>query len=267
MAGISPRVLAAFLAVTSLYGDQKKLTLDQRIEIMRGLTSEYATVRVPLPRSKKALEVQTDGTYDHTAWTEYGKQLGPAARVGDLVQVTHLEIDKDAIILEINGGMKAKGFWKDHLSIGMNGGMNPVNGGQATNAPGGTTIALRFGEPIGEVTSADVKKMLQPVLDFNQQSATQQYVETIPPEVKKAIEEKRAMEGMDRDQVILALGRPAHKTRETKDAVEYEDWIYGQPPGRVTFVTFSAGKVVKIKETYAGLGGTIADPPKPQDHF
>jgi len=89
-------------------------------------------------------------------------------------------------------------------------------------------------------------------------------VETIPPEVKKAITDKKVIVGMDHDQVVMALGKPVHKTRESKDGVDYEDWIYGTPPGRVTFITFTGAKVVKVKETYAGLGGTIADPPKIQ---
>ena len=101
-----------------------------------------------------------------------------------------------------------------------------------------------------------------PVLDFEKHSATENYVDTLPPEVKQAIVDKKPIPGMDRDQVLLALGRPLHKTRENKDGVDYEDWIYGQPPGRVTFVTFAGPKVVKIKETYAGLGGSIAETPK-----
>jgi len=264
MAQISPRVILAFVAVASLYGDQNKLTVDQHVEILRGLTAEYATVKVPLPRSKKPLDLQTDGTYDRQEWAEAGKKLGPAGRVGDLVQVTRVEIEKDAIILEINGGMKRKGGWKDHISIGMGPAMNPVDMGQPTNAPGGTTIALRFGQPIGELTSAQVKKMLKPVLDFDQQSATQQFAETLPPEVKEAVAQKRVIEGMNRDEVVLAVGKPVRKDRETKEGVEYEDWIYGTPPGKVMFVTFSGAKVVKVKETYAGLGGTIADTPKQQ---
>lgn len=269
MPNISPRVLAAFIAVASLdqmsLADQKKLTIDQRVEIVRGLTAEYATVKAPLPRSKKPLDMQPDGTYDKQKWSAEGRQNGPAARTGDLVQVTKVTIEDDAIILEINGGMRSHGSWKDHVSVGMGGPvMTPINGGQPTNAPSGTTIALRFGDSIGELSSADIKKMLQPVLDFNQQTATAQYVDTVKPEVKKAIEEKKVIEGMDRDQVLLALGRPTHKTRETKDNVEYEDWIYGTPPGRITFVTFVGVKVVKVKDTYAGLGGTIAQTPKPQ---
>jgi hypothetical protein len=68
---------------------------------------------------------------------------------------------------------------------------------------------------------------------------------------------------MNRDQVLLAIGRPLRKTRETKEGAEMEDWIYGEPPGRVTFVTFTGNKVVRVKETYAGLGGNIAETPGP----
>lgn len=264
MSRVSPRVLVAFVAVASLQGDQKKLTFDQRVELMRGLTAEYATAKVPLPRSRKPLDFNADGTYDRQKWADAGKELGPAGRVGDLVQVTRVEIEKDSIILEINGGTKKKGSWKDHVSIGMGGGTTPISNGQQTNAPGGTTVALRFNAPIGEVTSAEIKKIMAPVLDFEKHSATEQYAETLPPEIKKAIEDKKPIEGMDRDQVVMALGKPVRKSRETKDGVEFEDWIYGQPPGRVTFVIFSGAKVVRVKETYAGLGGTIAEPPKPQ---
>ena len=90
---ISPQVLAAFIAVASLKGDQKKLTLDQRVELLRGLNSEYATVKAPLPRSKKPLEFNSDGTWNKEQWQAVGKQMGPAARIGDLVQITHVTIE------------------------------------------------------------------------------------------------------------------------------------------------------------------------------
>ena len=263
MAHIPPRVLAAFLAICSLqgslYADSKKLSFDQRVALMRGLLAEYAKVKQPLPRSKKPLVIDTKGYYDKQQWGDAYKEMGPCARVGDLVQVTHIDIDKDKIVFEINGGFKKKGgSWKDHVSIGMGGGTRPISGNQ-TDAPAGTYVTLDFGEPIGEVTAADVKKLMAPILDFEKQSATENYIDTVPPEIKKAIADKKPIEGMDRDQVLLALGRPVHKSRETKDGVDYEDWIYGVPPGRVTFVTFSGSKVVKVKDTYAGLGGSVAE--------
>ena len=66
---ISPRVLVAFLAVafpvvTTLHGDTKKLSQDQRVELVRGLSSEYATAKIILPRSRKALPFEENGTWD-----------------------------------------------------------------------------------------------------------------------------------------------------------------------------------------------------------
>jgi len=93
-------------------------------------------------------------------------------------------------------------------------------------------------------------------------SVTENYVDTLPEPIKEAVKAKKAIEGMNRDQVILAVGRPVRKTRESKEGTDYEDWIYGEPPGRVTFVTFTGDKVVKVKETYAGLGGSVAETPQ-----
>lgn len=244
-----------------LRADQKKLTDDQRVELMRGLSAEYAKCKVPLPRSAKPLPFQSDGTWDKQAWADAYKKGGPAGRIGDMVQVTKVTIEKDSIVLQINNGTRAKGSWKDHVEVGMGGTMSPINN-NPTNAPSGTTIVLQFGEPIGSLTSAEVKKIMLPVLEFDKQTVTEQYVDTIPPEIKQAITEKKPIEGMDRDQVRMALGPPVRKSRETKDGIEIEDWIYGIPPGKVMFVTFAGPKVIKVKETYAGLGGSIAETPK-----
>ncbi|MDQ6678221.1 MAG: DUF2845 domain-containing protein, partial [Acidobacteriota bacterium] len=97
----------------------------------------------------------------------------------------------------------------------------------------------------------EVKKILSPLLDFEKRSATDLYSASLTPEIQKAIKEKRAESGMDKDQVVLALGRPEHKVRETKDGAELEDWIFGRPPGRILFVTFENSRVVKVKETFA----------------
>ena len=256
-------VLAAVLiAVSALPADSKKLTSDQRIELLRGLSAEYATIKGQLPRSKKALEFNADGTWDQTKWKAAEQELGLAGRVGDLIQVTHVEIDKERIVLELGGGAKARSKWYQRIEVGIGTQTRPISQGDG-NAPGGTTVALVFGEPMGEMNSADVKKLLLPILDFDKQSVTENYLETLPEPVREAIRAKKALEGMDRDQVLMALGRPLHKNRETKEGTELEDWIYGEPPGRVTFVTFGGNKVVKVKETYAGLGGAVAKTPGP----
>ena len=124
----------------------------------------------------------------------------------------------------------------------------------------GTYMVILFHKPLPPLRTAALKKILAPIMDFEKRTATELYSETLPPEIQAAIKSKRVLEGMDREQVILALGRPVNKSRETKDGLELEDWIYGKPPGRITFVTFNGAKVVKVKESYAGLGAEAAAP-------
>ena len=240
-----------------------KLTFDDRVELTRGLMAEYATVKVLLPRSRKPLEFDANGTYDKKKWDEVAKVGGPAARAGDMVQITKIDLDEDKIVLEINHGMKGKGHWYDHVQVGMGTTTRPVSQGDST-APNGTSIAILFHKPLEPIKAADVKKMLAPVLDFEKRSATELYSDTLTPEIKQAIHDKRVTVGMDRDQVVMAMGRPQHKERDTKDGVETEDWVFGTPPGRITFVTFEGSKVSKVKEAYAGLGTEVADPKVPR---
>lgn len=251
---------AVFLIAGSLFADN--LEPGQRREILRGMTAEYATAKIYLPRSQIALEYSDKGAWDKAKWDEAGKSLGPAARVGDLVQVTKVDIEKDRIVLQINGGMKSGRKWYENVEVGMGNRTTPIRGNQ-TAAPGGTTIALTFEKTVPPLEPAEIKKLLAPILDFEKRSATEQLVETLPPEVQAAVKEKRAIEGMDREQVLLSIGKPRTKVRETKDGEDREDWIYGLPPGKVTFVTFANGKVVRVKDSYAGLGGETMPSLKP----
>ena len=256
----------ATLAVLSLLpglASADKLTFEERVELTRGLMAEYATVKVLLPRSKKPLEFESSGTYDKKKWDELAKSNGPAARTGDSVQITKISLEEDKIVLEINHGMKGGGHWYDHVQVGMGTTTAPVSQG-SSNAPSGTTIAILFHKPLESIKSADIKKMLAPVMDFEKRSSTQLYADTLPPEIKQAIHDKRVTVGMDRDQVMLAMGRPDHKERETQDGIELEDWVFGTPPGKITFVTFQDSKVIKVKEDYAGLGTEVADPKVPR---
>jgi hypothetical protein len=236
-----------------------KLTFDDEVELVRGLNAEYAKVKAYLPRSKKPIDFNVDGTWDKQAWLNAGEKLGPAARVGDQIQITKVTLENDKIILEINGGLKSGHHWYDNVQVGMGGGTGPVTNGNS-NATAGTYIAILFHKPLEPIKAADVKKLLAPILDFDKHSATEVYADTLPPEIKAAIKEKRARAGMDKDQVIMAMGIPVRKIRETVDDIEAEDWIYGTPPGKITFVTFNGSKCVKVKESYAGLGAEAAAP-------
>jgi hypothetical protein len=253
-------LIAVVASLTPLAPAADKLSLEDRIELTRGLSAEYANAKVLLPRSKKPLEFDASaGTYDKKEWSAIAKEAGPAARTGDTVQVTRIELFDDHIVLQINGGFKGGRKWYQGVQItgGMGGSQVPMNNGNDSNAPGGTSIVVQFHKSLEGVKASEVKKLLAPVLDFDRHSVTEIFAETLPPEVQQAIKEKRALVGMDREQVRLAMGQWTRKERETKDGMDLEDWIYGTPPGKITFVTFNGEKVITVKEDYAGLGTDV----------
>jgi len=254
--------IAATVLLTPCFAADAKLTDDDKIEIIRGMTAEYATVKTYLPRSKKPLEIDSHGNWDKDKWQQAGRELGPAARVGDQIQITKVTIESDKILFDINGGLRGKGKWYDHIQVGMGGGggTSPVNGNQNTNSPGGTYVVLLFDKQVPAIKAVEIKKMMSSIFDFEKHTVTENYVETLPAPVQEAIKAKKAIEGMDRDQVLLAMGRARHKERGVQDGNETEDWIYGEPPGIITFVTFSGSKVVKVRESYAGAGGSTSAP-------
>src|SRR5207253_2413686 len=115
---------------------------------------------------------------------------------------TRITFQGDKLLLDINGGLKSGGHWYDHLQVGM-GGMGSTqsqvdNAGRGSTATLGTYIEINFHKPMEGLKSADVKKILAPIMDFDQRSATQLYSETLSPEMQKAIADKRVTEGMDR---------------------------------------------------------------------
>ena len=101
-----PAVAAIMSLLPALGPSAEKLTVEDRVELTRGLVAEYATVKVLLPRSKKPLEFDANGTFDKKQWEQIAQSSGPAARAGDLVQITKIDLDEDKIVLEINHGMK-----------------------------------------------------------------------------------------------------------------------------------------------------------------
>ena len=259
----------AIIAIVSLFPAAAmaadELSTQHRIELIRGLMAEYGKAKVMLPHSREALKFDAAKGFDKSSWDEIARKSGPAARAGEFVQITKMDIDDDRIDLQLNGGYNGGRHWYRNIQIGGGSSRDPVMrpvGGDDTDtmAPLGTSIVIQFHQPLESVQSSDVKKMLAPVIDFDRHSAAQIYAEALTPEVRKALTEKRVLVGMDREQVIMAMGHPEHKSRETTDGIELEDWVYGQAPGKFTFVTFKGEKVVKVKEEYAGLGLQVADP-------
>jgi hypothetical protein len=89
--------------------------------------------------------------------------------------------------------------------------------------------------------------MLWPVFDFDSKSPLEAYLESVSPKVKQAIKAHHVLVGMNREMVIYAKGRPGKKIREKDGEVEYEDWIYGDPPQDVDFIRVVGDEVVRVE--------------------
>ena len=62
-----------------------------------------------------------------TSGRRSARESGPAARTGDLVQITKIDIDDDKLVLQINGGFKGGRKWYQGVQIGMGGSTAPVS--------------------------------------------------------------------------------------------------------------------------------------------
>jgi hypothetical protein len=231
-----------------------------KLDLIRYVSGEFAKATKPLPRGKDGFLVYVGQPLMLDQLDRAVANHGAAVNVGDNVQITKLEFHDHTIAVDVNGGGKGKRNWKDHVSMGMGGGF--PRGGQTSTtktdenaAPGvipgtGSTIYLEFKKDVPDMTPDELKQLLAPFLDFTKQrSASVHWVDTLSPELKKAIQDRRPTVGMDREEVIAAIGKPEHKVRERdSEGNEIEDWIYGQPPSKTVFVRFQGERVTSVRQ-------------------
>lgn len=232
------------------------LSEQSKLQLLRYVDGEYAKVLTPLPGGKAGYHVKAGAPVDQDSLRKALISSGPALNVGDAVQITKVEFHDRQIQFDINNGPKGKTSWRDKVHI--EGGLGlPVSTSTTTtpqDAPvvpqkTGATIFLDFDRSVPDMTGDQLKAYLGRVLDFSKRSAAVQYVDSLPPRTREAIAAKRAEVGMDHDEVTAAMGRPERKVRERDpDGNDVEDWIYGTPPAKTTFVRFQGDKVVKVTQ-------------------
>lgn len=225
------------------------LSKEQRLEIIRGLSTELCFARVLFPIGKKGL-VLRDGKVVSPSSEEMRQLLadfGPAVKPGSRAQITNVAIKGDSIRFEINGGPIKKQKWYQRIEVGGMGGMTPISPSNPNTNPRGSYVDLAFDGPIPSLTPQQVKDMLGPVLDFSAHSAAEAYMATLPLKVRDAIKDHKVLVGMNREMVTYAKGRPPQKIRERDGNVAYEEWIYGAPPQDVEFVRFVGDEVARVE--------------------
>jgi hypothetical protein len=236
---------------------RQNLTDGTRMQLIRVMDAEFVHVRKNFPVGEKNMAIAPDGMVKPGDAQLYrmAQTYGAAARIGDRVQITKIVFHEKSIYFEINGGPKKKTKWYQHVEIsgmgGSTGGVDP-NQAQAT----GAAVTLEFKKHVPEMTGAELKQMLTPVLDFSVKTASEVFVDTLPPKIKEAVKRHEVLVGMNHDMVVMARDRPPQKVREKDDnGKEYEEWIYGAPPQDIVFVRFAGDEVVRVK--IAKIGGQI----------
>jgi len=229
-----------------------------KLELIRYVSGEFAKAIKPLPAGKEGFHLNVGKALQTEQLDRAVATHGPAVNTGDSVQITKLEFRDHQIVVDVNGGGRGKRHWRDHIQIGMGGAGYPpmqTSTTQDQGPPGmqpgmGSTLFLDFTKSVPDLTPDELKQLLSPFLNFaKERSAAVQWFDTLPPEMKKAIQERKPVLGMDREELVAAIGKPDHKVRERdSEGNDIEDWIYGQPPSKTVFVRFQGERVTSIKQ-------------------
>ncbi len=242
-------VLGLLVLLASLaYAEDGVFSVPQREQMIRAFLDEPAFAHCAFPRGKAGIRIE-DGKISppEADIQQLVERSGAAARPGARVKITGVRFVREGILFEINGGPTKRKKWQDHINVsnGITPATQPDESAYAEFDGSSVLLVVKDGKGIG---SDQVKEMLAPVLDFKALTQGEAYQKSLPPVLAVAVKEHRALVGMDKEMVEAAMGRPSQRVRETGDGQEYEEWIYGTPPGDVEFVRMVQGKVVRIED-------------------
>ena len=244
-------------AQTSAKPKATTLQESSKLELIRYVSGEFAKATKSLPAGKEGLIVFVGKPLNDEQLNRAVATHGAAVNSGDKVQITKLDFRDNQIIVDLNGGGRGKKRLRDRFHIELSGipTAQTTTEEQQQGPPGlqpgmGSTIYLEFNKVVPDLNPNDLKQLLSPFLDFTRErSASVQWVDTLPPAMKKAISERRPLVGMDREEVVAAIGKPDHKVRERDpQGNDIEDWIYGEPPSKTVFVCFTGDLVTTIRQ-------------------
>jgi hypothetical protein len=225
-----------------------------RYEIIRDFEMQLVYSRTTFPMGSKGLKLQNGVT------SPAGQDLqqlialwGPSIKPGDPAHISFVRIKDNCIHFDLNGGPIKRKKWYQHIEVsGASGTSVPLSRDQSTDNPHGSYLDVYFDKYVPEMSPAQLRSILFPVLDFNAKSKEEAYLDTVPPKVKEAIKEHRLLVGMNTDMVIHSKGKPPKKVREKEGDIDYEEWIFGTPPQDVDFVRIIADEVVRIETMKVG---------------
>jgi hypothetical protein len=233
---------------------QSTLDAKTRMDLIRVLQAEQGFAMRPFPLGHKGLTLIANGELEPAgeAYLNMVIEHGTAAKPGDRVVITDVKFDHNKIVFLLNGGPDLKHRFLRHIQIGTNPNYStPVVQGNE-NEPVGSRLTLDFKSRIPELTGAQVKALLAPLISFDVKTPIQAFTDTLPVPLKEAILNHRVMVGMSTDMVLFAKGQPHTKSREMDGQTPFEEWIYGTPPEEVDFVRINGNRVIRVEIARAG---------------
>jgi hypothetical protein len=225
-----------------------------RLEIIRDFETQLVYSRTLFPMGTKGLALRGGVV------TPSGQDLqqllalwGPSIRPGDPAHISYVRIKDDHIHFDLNGGAVRRKKWYQHIEVSGTGGAPvPLSNDQSTDNPHGSYLDIYFEKYVPEMSAAQLRDVLLPVLDFTAHNKEEAYLDSVPPKVKEAIQAHHVLVGMNSEMVVHAMGKAPRKVREKDGDTEYEEWIYGQPPDDVNFVRIVGDEVVRVETMKIG---------------
>jgi hypothetical protein len=233
--------------------EKNELDPKTRLELIRALESEQGFAMRPFPRGHKGLTLVANGKLEPAGINYLNMVIseGLSAKPGARVVITDIKIDRSKIVFELDGGPDPKHRFLRHIQISAGPEMgDPDIDPAIANAAGdpvGSRLTLTFGDHVPELTPAQVKALLAPLISFDVKSPVQAFTDTLPAPLKDAILGHRVLVGMTTDMVLFAMGQPNTRTREMDGQMPFEEWIYGTPPQEVDFVRINGNRVIRVE--------------------
>lgn len=234
--------------------DAPHMSKQTRFEIIRDFETQLVYSRAEFPMGTKGLKLKDGVT------TPSGQELqqiiaifGPSIKPGDPAHISYVHIKDNCIHFDLNGGAVRRKKWYQHIEVaGANGASVPLSRDQSTDNPHGSYLDVYFDKYVPEMSPAQLRALLYPVLDFNARNKEEAYLDTVPPKVKEAIKAHHVLVGMNTEMVVHAKGKAPKKVREKDGETDYEEWIYGEPPADVDFVRIVGDEVVRVETMKVG---------------
>jgi hypothetical protein len=232
-----------------------------RLELIRVLQSEQGFAMRPFPCGHKGLTLEANGYLDPVgeAYLNMVTSNGLSSKPGDRLVLSDIKIERNRIVIDLNGGPDPKHRFLRHIEIGAGPDvMGPVvqDDGQPVT---GSRLSLTFPGHVPELTGADVKALLAPLISFDVKTPIQAYTDTLPAKLKDAILNHQVWVGMSTEMVLFSKGQPDGKTREMDGQMPFEEWMYGKPPKDVEFVRVNGNRVIRVEVARIGQTPVVYD--------